>query len=237
MVLPKNVLVVEDEMMTQRYLKDILTNFGIEKVESFNNAQDTLDWLVDNECDLLLADINIKGAIDGIQMSSTIVKKYTIPIIFITAYSDTETLNEALDVSPFGYIVKPFTQADVELQIRVAYQKFMQSKEEGGAKKTSENNESKIIKISDDFEFSLDNNVLYHKGKEVYLPHKQNELVTVLVKSLNTVVSYEQLEYILWKDESHAASALRTLVYSLRNIVPELNIVSHSKMGYSLKSF
>jgi len=58
----------------------------------------------------------------------------------------------------------------------------------------------------------------------------------ILSKNLNSIVSYDQLEYILWQDESHANSALRTLVYTLRNIIPELQIILHSKIGYSVKS-
>jgi DNA-binding response OmpR family regulator len=236
MVLPSSIVIVEDEMMAQRYLKDILSNFGIEKVEAFTNATDALEWLNLAKCDMLLADINLKGSIDGIQMAKQVLEKYDIPIIFITAYSDSTTLNDALSISPFGYIVKPFSQSDIELQIRVGYQKFLQYKSQmnGSGKITTES--LKIIKINDEIEFSLTNNSIYKNGNQVYLPHKQNELVAILCKNLNTIVSYDQLEYMLWQDESHANSALRTLVYSIRSILPELQIISHSKIGYSIKS-
>jgi DNA-binding response OmpR family regulator len=236
MILPKSVVVVEDEMMAQRYLKDILGNFGVENVKAFTNAQDALEWLNTSKCDMLLADINLKGSIDGIQMAKAILRKHDIPIIFITAYSDSETLNDALSISPFGYIVKPFSQSDIELQVRIGYQKYLQYKEQGNNKGNTYIENLKIIKINDMLEFSLTNNTLSKNGKQIYLPHKQNELVAILCKNLNNVVSYEQLEYMLWQDESHAGSALRTLVYSLRNIIPELQIILHSKIGYSVKS-
>lgn len=236
MVLPKNIVVVEDEMMAQRYLKDILGNLGIESVETFTNAKDALEWLGLAKCDMLLADINLKGNIDGIQMAKKVLAKYNIPIIFITAYSDSDTLNDALSVSPFGYIVKPFSQSDIELQLKVGYQKFLQYKIQAESKGVISEESLKIVKVNDALEFSLTNSTLYKHGKQVYLPHKQNELVAVLCKNLNSIVSYGQLEYMLWKEEAHANSALRTLVYSLRNIIPELQIISHSKIGYSLKS-
>jgi len=236
MILPKSVVVVEDEMMAQRYLKDILGNFGIEHIETFTNAEDALEWLSIAKCDMLLADINLKGSMDGIQMAKHVLEKYDIPIIFITAYSDTDTLNDALSISPFGYIVKPFSQSDIELQIRIGYQKFLQYKSQKDITGNVSTKDLKIIKINDVFEFSLTNNILKKNGKPVYLPHKQNELIAILCKNINNVVSYSQLEYMLWQDESHAGSALRTLIYSIRNILPELQIVSHSKIGYSLKS-
>jgi len=235
MILPKSVVIVEDEMMAQRYLKDILGNMGIENVEAFSNADDTLKWLAVAKCDMLLADINIKGSMDGIGMSKIIVQKYDIPIIFITAYSDSDTLNDALSISPFGYIVKPFSQSDIELQIRVGYQKYLQYKVQPNNNTVAIEN-LKMIKINKTLDFSLINNTLYRNGQQLHLPHKQNELVATLCKNLNTIVSYEQLEYILWQDENHANSALRTLVYAIRNILPELNIISHSKIGYSVKS-
>jgi len=236
MILPKSVLIVEDEMMAQRYLKDILANFGIGHVEAFSNAEDALEWLKVGQCDILLADINIKGAMDGIQMSKLILDKYDIPIIFITAYSDADTLNDALSISPYGYIVKPFSQSDIELQIRVGYQKYLQYKAEIDNKSNIVLENLKIIKISDTLEFSLKNNKLKKNGKEIYLPYKQNKLISVLCRNINNIVYYSQLEYELWGEENHADSALRTLVYSLRNIIPELQIVSHSKIGYSIKS-
>ena len=236
MILPTNIVIVEDEMMAQRYLKDILSNFGIENVEAFSNAKDALEWLNLAKCDMLLADINLKGSMDGIQMSKEILNKYDIPIIFITAYSDSNTLNEALSISPFGYIVKPFSQSDIELQIRVGYQKFLQYKSQMDGKGTHVEDSLKIIRINEKLEFSLANNTLYKNGEQIYLPHKQNELVATLCRNLNTIVSYNQLEYTLWKDESHANSALRTLVYSIRSMLPELQIISHSKIGYSIKS-
>jgi DNA-binding response OmpR family regulator len=222
--------------MAQRYLKDILENFGINHIETFTNAQDALDWLGIAKCDMFLVDINLKGSMDGIQMAKQILEKYDIPIIFITAYSDSATLNDALSISPFGYIIKPFSKSDIELQIRVGYQKYLQHKSPIKSKSSISIENLKIIKINDSLEFSLTNNILSKNGKQIYLPHKQNELVAILSKNLNSIVSYDQLEYILWQDESHANSALRTLVYTLRNIIPALQIISHSKIGYSLKS-
>jgi len=227
MELPKNIVIVEDEMMAQRYLKDILANFGIENVEAFTNAEEAIQWLKLAKCDMLLADINLKGTMDGIQMAKKVLEKHDIPIIFITAYSDSTTLNDALSVSPFGYIVKPFSQSDIELQIRVGYQKYLQYRSQMDTKRVIEDS-MKIVKINDSLEFSLTNNMIYKNGKPVYFPHKQNELIAILCRNLNSIVSYAQLEYILWKEEPHATSALRTLEYAVRNILPELQIISHS---------
>lgn len=236
MILPNSIVIVEDEMMAQRYLKDILFNFGIENVKAFTNGVAALEWLDAENCDMLLADINLKGSMDGIQMAKKVLEKFDIPIIFITAYSDKETLDEALSLSPFGYIVKPFSQADIELQVQVAYQKFLQYKTESNKNSNSCDRNEKMIVVNDEIEFSLVNNMIYKNGKQVYMPHKQNELVSILCKNLNSIVSYEQLEYEIWGEDNHADSALRTLIYSIRNLLPEVQIISHSKVGYSIRS-
>lgn len=237
MTLPARVVIVEDEMMEQRYLKDILENLGIPHVKAFTNAMEALSWLSLVKCDMLILDINLEGSMDGIQLAKCIEETHTIPIIFTTGYSDKATVDEALSITPFAYMVKPFSKNDMELQIRVCYQKFLHYKIQLGSKENSSSANSKIIKINDELEFSLISNILTKQGKYVYLPDKQNELVSILCRSINHVVSYEQLEYILWRGKPHAKSSLRTLVYSLRMIVPELKLISHPKLGYSIKYF
>ncbi|MDQ7085837.1 MAG: helix-turn-helix domain-containing protein [Sulfurovum sp.] len=76
---------------------------------------------------------------------------------------------------------------------------------------------------------------LYKDGVLIKLNHKQSKLLALLIDNLNHTVSYEILVDTIWDLDRISASGLRTLVYSLRKIVPELEILSHSKMGYTLQ--
>jgi len=99
-------------VITQRFLKDIFDQHETEVVGCFDNALDLLARIAELECDMMLMDINIKGAMDGIQLARKLLEKYTFPIVFITAHNDDETVEETLELSPFGFISKPFTSKD-----------------------------------------------------------------------------------------------------------------------------
>ncbi|PTB87957.1 hypothetical protein C9925_00885, partial [cyanobacterium G8-9] len=64
---------------------------------------------------------------------------------------------------------------------------------------------------------------------------KQTLLIEILVDNLNHTVGYDMLVAKIWEKHQIADSALRTLVYSLRKMLPELPLISHSKMGYMLQ--
>ena len=77
---------------------------------------------------------------------------------------------------------------------------------------------------------------MYYDGQIVKLNNKQSKLLEILSKNINQTVGYEILISHLWDDDRIADSTLRTLVYSLRKLLPDLPLVSHSKVGYSLQS-
>ncbi|HIP29004.1 MAG TPA: response regulator, partial [Sulfurovum sp.] len=112
--LPQSVLIIEDEAITQRYLKDILGQYNLECVDCYDNAKDALAHIKTKKYEMILMDINIKGSMDGIQLAREILRTRTIPIIFITAHSDNDTFQEVLELSPYGFISKPFSSQDVE---------------------------------------------------------------------------------------------------------------------------
>ena len=81
MSLPKKIVIVEDEVITQRFLQDIFAQYDTTVVGCFDNAADLLAHIKDLSCDMILMDINIKGPMDGIQLARKLLEKYTVPII------------------------------------------------------------------------------------------------------------------------------------------------------------
>lgn len=233
MGLPQNIVIVEDEVITQRYLQDILVNNQVNVSGCFDNASDTLEALKNINCDMILMDINIKGAMDGIQLSKKILEKYTFPIVFITAHNDDATLEELLELAPYGFISKPFSSKEVLVALKIAYKRYLIHSE---VSKVKTSDEPTDIVINEYYTYSQNLSILYYDGQAVKLNKKQSQLLKILSNNINHTVGYDTLISYLWTDDTVADSTLRTLVYSIRKLLPDLPIVSHSKVGYSLQS-
>ena len=230
MVLPQNIVIVEDEVVTQRYLKNILSQYNVQVTACYDNAADTLSQLRGVSCDMLLMDINLKGPMDGIQLAREILYTMAMPIVFITAYNDDNTVEELLDLAPYGFIAKPFSSKDVLVTLQVAYKRYMTHE----ASSVSKEKEMSNLKINDIYRYCLQKNELFENDIRVVLNPKQSMLLSALASCPNHALSYEMLIDKIWGDEKISDSALRTLVYSLRKLFPELPIVSQSKVGYML---
>jgi DNA-binding response OmpR family regulator len=230
-------MIVEDEMLAQRHLQNILKNLNVEVVGCYDNAADAKAAITHDACDMILMDINIKGPEDGIQLTRSILQQYTIPVVFISAYSDGETLEEVMELSPYGFITKPFSAKDVEVAMGIAYKRFRVDKDQPAApKEPPQKAPADQIRINESFVFDMVARTLYHDNKPVRLNKKQVTLLETLATHLNQIVDYGTIIDAVWPDGVMAESSLRTLVYSVRRILPDLPIESHSKMGYALRS-
>lgn len=235
MVLPENIVIVEDEVITQRYLQDILSQQNVHVSGCFDNATDTLEGIKNIECDMILMDINIKGPVDGIQLAKIILETHTLPVIFITAHNDDTTLEELLELAPYGFIGKPFSSKEILVTLRIAYKRYLIHTEASKVIPSQDEGTTDIV-INEYYTYSQTLSLLYYDGEAIKLNKKQSMLLEILSKSVNHTVAYETIILHLWEDNNISDSALRTLVYSVRKLLPDLPIVSHSKIGYSLQA-
>lgn len=234
MSFPSHIVIVEDEAITQRYLQDILMQEEVHVSGCFDNAADTLQALEHIACDMILMDINIKGAMDGIRLARKILERYTLPIVFITAHSDDATLEELLELAPYGFIGKPFSSKEVLVTVKIANKRF--AIHTAAISRTSPKEDASRIIINNYYCYSTEQQVLYYDGQAVKLNKKQGLFIELLVKNINSTVRYDTLIAYLWKDDFVSDSTLRTLVYSVRKLLPDLPIVSYSKIGYALEA-
>ncbi len=233
MVFPNNIVIVEDETITQRYLQDIFAQYDVTVSGCFDNAVDTIEALKSIDCDMILMDINIKGSVDGIQLAKDLLKKYDFPIVFITAHNDDETFQEVLELSPYGFIEKPFSRKDIVFTLQLAYQRYLSHENNSKVKPTNEIREYLIL--NEHYSYSRPLKILYHDDQPVKLSVKQSKLLEVLIKNVNHTVGYDVLTSAIWENDLVADSALRTLVYSVRKTFPDLPVFSYSKIGYSIE--
>jgi len=118
-----NVLVVEDESIVSKDIQYSLKKLGYNVVGVAATGQKAIDLCGEKSPDIILMDIMLKGDINGIEASTRIKESYNIPVIFLTAYADENTLSKAKVTEPYAYIIKPFKEIDLHTSIEMAFYK------------------------------------------------------------------------------------------------------------------
>ncbi len=118
------ILIVEDENIVAKDLESILQDLGYKVIGIVSNAIDAITMTALHKPNLVLMDIMIKGKTSGIEAAKEIKSKYDIPVVFLTAYADDKTIDNAKDAFPYGYIIKPFKEKELETTIEMAINKY-----------------------------------------------------------------------------------------------------------------
>jgi DNA-binding LytR/AlgR family response regulator len=119
----KSLVIVDDEPVIAHDIANILSGNGYLIKGIADNAADALRLIRATNPDLVLLDIKIKGAADGISLGMDILRHFQIPFIYITSYYDQPTLDRAKQTLPSGYIVKPFGENDLRINVEIALSK------------------------------------------------------------------------------------------------------------------
>ena len=114
------ILVVEDESVVARDLERSLTDLGYDVTDCVTSGEEALISAEERRPDVVLLDIRLRGQIDGIEAASLLRARYRVPVVYLTAYSDDDTLWRAARSEPYGYIVKPFTSREVRSAVEIA---------------------------------------------------------------------------------------------------------------------
>lgn len=122
------ILVVEDEMIIAAKVSLLLSNLGYLVDETIPNGEEALLHLKQNEVDIILLDIHLKGKLDGIETAAQVQTFSKAPIIFLTANTDEATFNRAKAVRPAGFISKPFKPLDLQRAIELTICRMGESK-------------------------------------------------------------------------------------------------------------
>ena len=122
------VLIVEDELVTANALADVLSDLGYKIIDIVDSSDQAIASIQKQLPDIILMDIKLRGADSGIMAVNEIQKIATLPIIYLTAYSDADTLDQAIATSPYGYLTKPLRYAEVNMAIILALKKHREDK-------------------------------------------------------------------------------------------------------------
>ena len=186
------IIVVEDEALIAAELKSTLQLMGHKVIGHAMNGDKALDLFAREDADLILLDISIKGTLTGIDLAKVIRKKYHVPFIFLTSFSDKLTLDLVKDTLPYGYIVKPFNENDLKVNIELALHKF--SVENAASSFSKGSLESKLHVSFTDKEYNI---LLGFKDGLTY-----KEVGEKLFISVNTVKTYQKRLFQMLKVSS-----------------------------------
>lgn len=113
------ILIIEDELIISQDMTNLLTQMGYEVIGDAMDFDEAMDILERDTPDMILLDINLNGKRDGIDVAEEINKRFQIPFIFTTSYSDAATLERARNTNPVNYLVKPFKQEQLYTAIEM----------------------------------------------------------------------------------------------------------------------
>jgi PAS domain S-box-containing protein len=118
------VLIVEDERIAAEDLKISLENLGYDITASVSTGEEAIIKAVEEKPDLVLMDIKLQGKLDGIEAAKKLRSRIELPVVYLTAHSDEKTLRRAKITEPFGYIIKPFENRELNIVIEMAIYKW-----------------------------------------------------------------------------------------------------------------
>ena len=204
------ILIVEDEKIIALDIKESILDLGFDVTQTVKNYDEAILSIKQNEPDIILMDINLKNSKDGIQTASDIQKIKNIPIIYLTAFCDDNTINRAIKTNPVGYLIKPFKTDELKSTILLGLFKAKQEK-------YLETNLIKGYKhLGSNYYYDDKKQNLYYESKPIKLTPKEKQLLKLLIDAKGAIVSFDIIEYELWDDTKISSSTLRTLIYRLR---------------------
>ena len=114
------IIIVEDEKIIAEDIKWTLINFGYDVVGMVSEPEDILPTVREIKPDLILMDIKLGNKFEGVDAATRIKNELNLPVVFLTAYSDSDTIKKVLTSTPYGYLLKPYNEKELRATIEMA---------------------------------------------------------------------------------------------------------------------
>jgi diguanylate cyclase (GGDEF)-like protein len=119
----RRILIVEDDVIIAKDLENVLERWGYDVTGVATSSEHALSQAEADEPDLVLMDIRLRGATDGVQTADALRARMDVPIVFLTANTDAQTRERALDTNAAGYIAKPYNPSTLLAAIELAFRR------------------------------------------------------------------------------------------------------------------
>ena len=221
----KKVLIVEDESIVALEIASYVKSLGYEVVATASNANDAVRLASEKEPDAILMDVRLKGEEDGISATKRIIQEKQVSVIYITAFSDDESIERAIETNPAAYLTKPFNRKELAAALKIAIKRT-----------TLQGNYALVggLKISEEFSFDFESRQLICCGEYIHLTRKEQEFLTLLLEAKKGIVDIYTIENRIWPDKIPNENTRRGLVLRLRSKLKHQFIETVSGQGYRL---
>ncbi len=215
------VLYVEDDNEVRENIANSLSYF-VKHVESASNGDEAYELYEKISPDIIITDIDMPG-MNGLELSARVRESDSfIPIVITTAYRTEEFLLDAVSLHLERYIVKPISLAKLKDSLESCYDKLKE-----------------LNRIDIHFPTSYTYNITSHimedeNGEIVTLQNKEKLLLELLIKNINAVTYYSEIEDEVWDSQELNKGSLKALILKLRKKIGKDSIVNENELGYRL---
>lgn len=205
------LIIIEDNWMMAHLIDDVATLLAIEVIGIATSWQEASELLLSQTPDFAILDININGAVDGLEVGRRLKQK-NIPFLFLTAYKDIEIIKEAALLSPLSYLIKPITPENLMAAFVLITTKTKQEP------------------LGNTLDYTVhEDEWVYKNNSQLDLSKSERHVLALLLKNRGHCVGYDTLLY----SEISNSNSLRNTITTLRKKCPDLIIKNIKDMGYS----
>jgi len=217
------ILLLEDELMLQNSIEEYIKAIGHQCI-SFSNGIEAKNSINNNYYDLLILDINVPK-LDGLSLLENLnCENKFVPVIFISALIDINSITHAFTLGAMDYIKKPFHLKELGLRIQ----------------KVSNNidaNKRQHLILSDNYSYSREKNLLLFNNEEQNLTKKQRCIIHFLCNNIGSIISYDTFRNNVWDYSDVSDATIRTELSRLRKVLKEDFIQNHKGVGYKIDKY
>ena len=216
------VLYVEDDNEVRENIATSLAYF-VKSVDSASNGDEAYALYEKISPDIIITDIDMPG-MNGLELAARVRESDSfIPIVVTTAYTTEEFLLDAVSLHLERYLVKPVTLAKLKESLESCYHKLKELNRIA-------------LKFSTGYTYNLTSNTMEDEnGELITLQNKEKRLLELLLKNVDAVTYYSEIEDEVWEGEELNRGSLKALVLKLRKKLGKDSIINENELGYRLR--
>lgn len=216
------VLYVEDDDEVRENISTSLSYF-VKHIESASNGDEAYALYEKMSPDIIITDIDMPG-MNGLELAARVRESDSfIPIVVTTAFKTEEFLLDAVSLHLERYLVKPVTLAKLKESLESCYEKLKELKRV-------------TINFSTGYSYNITSHLMEDEnGLLVTLQNKEKLLLELLIKNINSITYYSEIEDEVWEKEELNRGSLKALVLKLRKKLGKESIINENELGYRLR--
>ncbi|MBL7814769.1 MAG: response regulator [Saprospiraceae bacterium] len=196
------VLIVEDQKLIARDIESLLTDWGYNVIGCAVSGVEALALFNAHKPDLALVDIHIHGDMDGIDTVFQFNAIRLIPIVYLTAQADVNTVSRAKKSNPSAYLLKPFDERGLQISLEMAFNAFSKSQDVPPQYKSVQATESSKMPIANDIKLGADvilqiDNAIFIKQNYRFVKLNKDDLILLEADRNHTYIQTKQHRYIV----------------------------------------